>query len=90
MEPKYLDEASKWKRYGDVNGDEELNNIDFGLMKKVILGMDLESMPFDYDAADLDGNGAINSIDYALFNQYLLGMRSTFPRDIDGDSYIND
>ena len=90
VEPKLLDEEPQWGKYGDVNGDGELNSIDFALMKKVLLGMDLSNMTFDYDAADLDGDGSFTSTDYGLLNQYLLGKRSTFPSDSNGDGYIND
>ena len=76
--------------YGDVNGDQQVNSIDFGIMKKVLLGMDISNMTFDKVAADLDGDGAFTSNDYAALNQYLLGKRKTFPVDTNGDGYIND
>jgi len=70
--PKYI--------YGDVNGDGDINSIDYAVMKKYLLGIIKE---FDYEygskAADLDGNDIVNSIDYAYMKMYLLGKIKKFP-----------
>ncbi|WP_010248440.1 glycoside hydrolase family 9 protein [Acetivibrio cellulolyticus] len=66
--------------YGDVNGDGSLNSIDFGVMRKYLLGMIKE---FSYEnglkAGDVDGNGMFNSLDFAYMRQYMLGIISKFP-----------
>ena len=65
---------------GDVNGDEEVNSIDFAVMKQYLLGM-IKEFPYENGekAGDLNGDGNINSIDYALLKQYLLGIIKEFP-----------
>ncbi len=88
--PKLLEEETSWKKYGDVNGDGQLNSLDYALMRKAILGQDLSNITFDYDAADLTGDGIFNSLDYGWFNKYLLGQVKIFPRDKNEDGYIND
>jgi hypothetical protein len=66
--------------YGDVNGDALANSIDFGVMRKYLLGM-IKDFPYEdgIKAGDLDGNGVFNSIDFALMRQYMLGIISKFP-----------
>ncbi len=61
---------------GDINGDGNVNSIDFALLKLHLLG----STPITGDGlsrADVNGDGNVNSIDFGLIKQYLLGMIST-------------
>ncbi|OPZ85720.1 MAG: Endo-1,4-beta-xylanase Z precursor [Firmicutes bacterium ADurb.Bin419] len=61
---------------GDINGDGNVNSIDFGLLKLHLLG----STPITGDGlsrADVNGDGNVNSIDFGFIKQYLLGMIST-------------
>ncbi len=64
--------------YGDLNGDDDFNSIDFGLLKLVLLGLKPRT-EINEKAADVDGNGHIDSIDYALMKQRLLGIIKKFP-----------
>jgi len=64
--------------YGDLNGDDDFNSIDFGLLKLVLLGLKSRT-EINEKAADVDGNGHIDSIDYALMKQRLLGIIKKFP-----------
>lgn len=69
-------------KVGDVNGDNDVNSIDFALMRSFLLKT-IDS--FDVQDAlwvgDTDGDGAINSIDFALMRQYLLGIIKVFPKN---------
>jgi hypothetical protein len=66
--------------YGDVNGDDLANAIDFALMRKHLLGM-IEEFPYEYglQAADLDCNGSFNAIDFATMRKYLIGIITELP-----------
>lgn len=63
-------------KYGDINSDNSINSIDFGLYRLYLLGSYKIN---DITVADLDGNGSANSIDFALLRQYLLGIITKFP-----------
>ncbi|RCX14840.1 dockerin type I repeat protein [Anaerobacterium chartisolvens] len=60
---------------GDLNSDGKIDSVDFLLMKKHILEMEVLSDPA---CADLDGNGAVNTVDMLLLKQYLLGIITGF------------
>lgn len=81
--PKLLESTMGEFKYGDVNGDDEINSIDFALLKSYLLG-NIIVFPSQngLKAADVDGNGEINSIDYALLKQYLLGAITKLPYSI--------
>jgi len=66
--------------YGDLNGDETVNSIDYAYMKSYLLGM-MKEFPSENGliAADVNGDEDINSVDYALMKMYLLGMIKEFP-----------
>jgi hypothetical protein len=67
-------------KMGDLNADNNINVLDFALMKKYLLGT-VTDLPASDDlyAADLNGDGSINAIDFALLKQYLLGIITKFP-----------
>lgn len=66
--------------YGDVNGDGDVNSLDYGYMKSYLLGRIKEFPVYNGDkVADLDGDGRITSIDCAYMKLYLLGRINKFP-----------
>ena len=66
---------------GDVNGDNQVNSIDYALMRSFLLGI-INEFPVDDEmwSADTNGDGEINSIDFGLMRKYILGMISEFPK----------
>lgn len=76
----YIDEY--YTRYGDLNGDDNVNSIDFALFRKYLLGQLSPSLTNDQmNAADVNNDGVVNSIDFAYMRQYLLSIISSFPAD---------
>jgi lysophospholipase L1-like esterase len=68
-------------KIGDVNADNNIDSLDFALMKQYLLGI-VTDFPASDDmyAADLNGDGSINALDLALMKQYLLGIITKFPK----------
>ncbi len=65
-------------KIGDINGDDNVNAIDFANLRMYLLGMiDKFPSPSGHIAADINSDGAINSIDFAILRQYLLGIISS-------------
>lgn len=68
--------------YGDINGSGSVDCIDFGLLRKYILGID---KTFEFEngekAADVNADGGINSFDFALMRMHILGKITTFPAE---------
>ena len=67
-------------KYGDVNGDGNIDSIDYALMKSYLLGK-IKVYPIENGliAADLNGDGSFNSIDFAVLKSYMLGKIKAFP-----------
>ena len=65
---------------GDVDGNGNVNSIDFGYMRKYLLGLITEfpAGKAGVKAADIDGNGAFNSIDFGHMRNFLIG-KGTIP-----------
>lgn len=61
---------------GDLNGEGNVNAIDFALLRCELLG--IAHAEIIKEAADVNGDGNINAIDFALLRKYLLGMITSF------------
>jgi endoglucanase len=66
--------------YGDVTGDGDVNAIDFGVMRKYLLGF-IDEMPADNweKSGDLNTDGSVNAIDFAILRKYLLSFITRLP-----------
>ncbi|MFA5367493.1 MAG: cohesin domain-containing protein [Dehalococcoidia bacterium] len=60
---------------GDLNGDGQVDILDFILLKLIILGQAPSS-----DIADIDGNGKINLLDLTALLDYVFGKTSSIGR----------
>lgn len=68
---------------GDVDGNDEFNSIDFGWLRKYLLGTD-NSFPAGNNglkAADVNGDGSVNSVDFGWMRSKLLGKTDKFPAE---------
>lgn len=66
--------------YGDVNGDGNIDAVDFANMKQKLLGVIQEFPVTDgAAAADVNADGSLDSLDMALMKKYLLGAITVFP-----------
>jgi len=65
---------------GDVNGDENINSIDFAHLRKYLLGI-TNQFPSVHgeEMADVNCDGSVNSIDFGMMRQFLLGIITKFP-----------
>lgn len=77
----YLDEKGtenliEEPRVGDVNGDREINALDFAIYKRYLLGF---ISNINIELYDLDGDKEVTALDYALMKKYLLGIIADFP-----------
>lgn len=79
--PKLLSSAPVSEiKYGDLNGDDTVNAIDYALLKSYLLGTRTEFPSANgLKAADVDKSGEINVIDFACMRQYLLGVIPSLP-----------
>ena len=58
---------------GDLNGDKEVNALDYAALKMHLLG----SKPLSEDllkAADMNDDKSVDAIDFALLKKHLLGL----------------
>lgn len=68
--------------YGDVDGDGNVNSIDFGHMRMFLLGTSKDfPVASGKKAADLDADGSVNSIDFGYMRMFLLGKMDKFPAE---------
>jgi hypothetical protein len=69
-------------KIGDINGDSQVNSLDYVMMKKYVLGS-IEKFPNENGlvAADVNGDNDINSLDCSMMKKYILGMITKFPKD---------
>ena len=76
------EESKESTRKGDVDGNGEVNSIDFARMRMILLGI-IDSFPVSNGtwAADVSGDGIFNSIDFAFVRQYILGFITKFPAE---------
>jgi rhamnogalacturonan endolyase len=70
-------------KYGDVNGDNNVDSTDYALMRRFLLGS-ISELPVSNGnvVADVNGDGSIDSTDYAFMRRYVLGLIDTFPAGV--------
>ncbi len=65
-------------KYGDVNGDGEVNSVDATIVSRASLGLYSLSQT-QTDIADVNGDGNVNSVDAAMITRYALKILKEFP-----------
>jgi len=75
-----LNAVSNSVLYGDVNGDSNINVVDYVLLKNYISGK-ITTFPSanGLTAADVNGDGVVNVSDYVMIKNYLSGKITVFP-----------
>ena len=56
---------------GDLNGDRIVNSLDYVLMRRYLLNIDVDIF---HRGADLNDDNMINSLDYVLLRRILLNI----------------
>ncbi len=59
---------------GDTNGDRTFNSLDFGTLRQILLGMNVDKYSYWMQASDLNKDGDVNSLDFGLMRMRLLGQ----------------
>ena len=59
---------------GDTNGDGTFNSLDFGTLRQILLGMNVNKYAYWMQASDLNKDGEVNSLDFGLMRMRLLGQ----------------
>jgi len=66
---------------GDINGDNEVNSMDYAFLRGYLLGNYKGTLSSESRyAADVNGDDSIDSIDFAYLRSYLLGKIKKFPK----------
>lgn len=79
IQPKQLT-VSTPIMYGDVDGSNTIDALDYSLVKMYLLRQ-IKEFPASNGklAADIDGDGQISALDFSYIKQYLLGIIKEFP-----------
>jgi spore coat protein H len=62
---------------GDINNDTQIDAIDYVLLKKHLLNLDILSGDA-LKVADVDSNGSVDTLDLVMMKKYLMGQISGF------------
>ncbi|MBE6692844.1 MAG: hypothetical protein E7586_05955 [Ruminococcaceae bacterium] len=58
------------KMMGDLNGNEEIDSVDYALLKRAYFGL----FGVDMEIGDINGNEEIDSVDYSLLKRVYFGL----------------
>jgi hypothetical protein len=78
-----VDPVEEITKVGDVDENDAFNSIDFGWLRKYLLGTE-DSFPSGNNglkAADVNGDGSVNSVDFGWMRSKLLGKIDKFPAE---------
>ncbi|NLL04669.1 MAG: cellulase family glycosylhydrolase [Clostridiaceae bacterium] len=80
--PTVAPTAPKSFIYGDIDGEGNVNSLDFAYLRQFLLSIITEFPNLNSSsAADVNGDGSIDSLDFGYMRRYLLGMIQTFPAE---------
>ncbi|EPR12073.1 dockerin type I domain-containing protein [Ruminiclostridium papyrosolvens] len=75
-EPTDPQDPGQTVKCGDINGDGNIDTIDFATLKMYLLG---QPVTINIGASDLDSDNAVTILDLAVLKKYLLGQVATLP-----------
>lgn len=78
IDPPVIEPTPEPVLYGDLNGDLEIDSLDFTLLKRFILRR-IDASSISLKAADLNGDESIDSLDVTLLKRFLLRKIKKFP-----------
>lgn len=68
--------------YGDLNGDDSVNSLDFAMLRTYLVGKRSNFPVSNWEVVgDVNADNSVDSLDFALMRRYLVGQILQFPAE---------